>query len=181
MANLLRNKLKWKISPWNGQVKLSLANSVQIEFSYLRFPEADAKHFQTYTFDYVRASEFLECMEQAERSKGYHPYLRAFIDAELDGEDYSIFLAAIVVISPNLPSVSPIWNKSPDFVFSPRQNSQGLPVYIRSLKSPPLTLRTRPLLSHLASSMGLMTSAVRRFETDWIVFPGFLHLNVVST
>src|SRR3712207_4273662 len=74
---------------WVDQA-LSLANSVQSEFLYLRLPEADAQHFQMYTFDHVKAPEFMDSMEHIRNNlRGYHPYLLAFIDADLDGEDYS--------------------------------------------------------------------------------------------
>jgi Predicted nucleotide-binding protein containing TIR-like domain len=74
---------------WVSQA-LSLANSVQNEFLYLRLPEADAQHFQMYAFDYVKAPEFMDGMEHIRSNlRGYHPYLLAFIDADLDGEDYS--------------------------------------------------------------------------------------------
>ena len=74
---------------WVDQA-LSLANSVQNEFLYVRLTEADAQHFQMYSFDYVKAPEFMDSMEQVRSNlRGYHPYLLAFIDAVLDGEDYS--------------------------------------------------------------------------------------------
>ncbi|HEV7738151.1 MAG TPA: nucleotide-binding protein [Chlamydiales bacterium] len=74
---------------WVDQA-LSLAHSVQNEFSYLRLAEADAQHFQIYVSDHVKAPEFMDSMEEVRSNlRGFHPYLLAFIDAELDGEDYS--------------------------------------------------------------------------------------------
>jgi predicted nucleotide-binding protein len=69
---------------------LSLANSLQNEFIYLRLPETDAQHLQMYAFDRIKAPEFMDSMEQIRNNlRGYHPHLLAFIDAKLDGEDYS--------------------------------------------------------------------------------------------
>jgi predicted nucleotide-binding protein len=74
---------------WVNQA-LSLANSSQSEFIYLRLSEADAQHFQMYAFDHVKAPEFLDSIEQVRKNLGgFHPYLLALIDAELDGVTYS--------------------------------------------------------------------------------------------
>jgi predicted nucleotide-binding protein len=69
---------------------LFLANSLQEEFIYLHLPDADAQHFQMYAFDRVASLEFLDSMEQIrENLRGFHPYLLALIDAELDTDIYS--------------------------------------------------------------------------------------------
>jgi predicted nucleotide-binding protein len=74
---------------WVDQA-LSLANSVQNEFLYLRMSNEDAQNFQMYAFDHVNAPEFMDSMEQVRAGlRGYHPYLLAIIDADLDGTNYS--------------------------------------------------------------------------------------------
>jgi hypothetical protein len=62
---------------------LSLANSIQHEFVFQRLPEQDASRFAAYAFKHVKASEFMNTMEEIRASlRGYHPYLLAFIDAK---------------------------------------------------------------------------------------------------
>jgi hypothetical protein len=73
---------------WVDQA-LSLANSLQNEFIYMRLTDTDAQHFQMYAFDHVKGAEFMDSMEQIRNSlRGFHPYLLAFIDAKLDGKEY---------------------------------------------------------------------------------------------
>lgn len=75
-------------SEWVDQA-LSLANSVQNEFLYVRMSEEDAQNFQMYAFDHVMAGEFFNSIEQVRANlRGYHPYLLAIIDANLDSADY---------------------------------------------------------------------------------------------
>jgi predicted nucleotide-binding protein len=70
-------------------VALSLANSLQKEFVYNRLPETEAQPFQVYAFNRIKAEDFMDSMEQVRNSiRGYHPFLLAFVDAELDGKDY---------------------------------------------------------------------------------------------
>jgi predicted nucleotide-binding protein len=68
---------------------ISLANSLQTEFFFDRLAEADAAQFRMHSYTEVYAPEFLSSMKQLRLAiKGYHPFLIAFIDANLDGEQY---------------------------------------------------------------------------------------------
>jgi hypothetical protein len=74
---------------------ISLANSLQTEFFFDRLAEPDAAQFRMHSYTKVYAPEFLLSMEQLRRSiKGYHPFLIAFIDGYLDGEQYSNLFAS---------------------------------------------------------------------------------------
>ncbi len=68
---------------------LSLANSLQREFVYVKLSISDARDLQNYAFQQMKTREFLDTMEKFRtRISGYHPYLIAFVDAHLEGEDY---------------------------------------------------------------------------------------------
>src|SRR3954453_8661093 len=74
---------------------ISLANSLQTEFFFDRLAEADAAQFRMHSYTEVYAPEFLSSVEQLRRSiKGYHPFLIAFINGNLNGERYSNLFAA---------------------------------------------------------------------------------------
>ena len=74
---------------------ISLANSLQTEFFFDRLAEPDSVQFRMYSFTEVHAPEFLSNMEQIRRTiKGYHPFLIAFIDGNLNGESYRNLFAA---------------------------------------------------------------------------------------
>jgi predicted nucleotide-binding protein len=74
---------------------VTTANSLQSEFFFARLPETDAAQFRMYSYTKVFAPTFLGQMEDVRsRIKGYHPFLIAFIDALLDGEDYTNLFAA---------------------------------------------------------------------------------------
>jgi len=97
---------------WVNQA-LSLANSVQNEFLYVRMSEDDAQSFQMYAFDHVMAAEFINSMEQVRISLGgYHPYLVAIIDANLDNTELTNLFAShraqkglSVITVANVPSI----------------------------------------------------------------------------
>lgn len=64
------------------------ANSVQAEFLYSRLPEHDAEQFGMHAYRRTQSTAFMDGMEEIRaRLRGYHPYLMAIIDAELDGDD----------------------------------------------------------------------------------------------
>jgi predicted nucleotide-binding protein len=74
---------------------ISVANSLQSEFFFDRLAESDAAGFRMHAFGEVFAPDLLRDMEALRlRIKGYHPFLIAFIDAELNGEKYSNLFAA---------------------------------------------------------------------------------------
>jgi hypothetical protein len=67
---------------------LSLANSLQREFSFYQLDDSDSKEIRNYMFRELNTGEFLESMDECRtRMTGYHPYLIAFVDAYLTGED----------------------------------------------------------------------------------------------
>jgi predicted nucleotide-binding protein len=69
---------------------LSLANSLQREFLYLKLKDNDARDLQIHAFQEMKTNEFLNSMEKFRtRISGFHPYLIAFVDAYLEGEDYA--------------------------------------------------------------------------------------------
>lgn len=68
---------------------LSLANSLQQEFVYFGLRESDARDLQNYAFQRMKTRDFLDTMERFRtRIAGFHPYLIAFVDAYLEGEDF---------------------------------------------------------------------------------------------
>jgi hypothetical protein len=68
---------------------LSLANSLQKEFSFCALDERDAKELRNYAFRKLRTDEFLKSMDECRtRITGFHPYLIAFVDSYLIGKDY---------------------------------------------------------------------------------------------
>jgi hypothetical protein len=74
---------------------LSLANSLQTEFFFDRLAENDAAQFRTRSCTRVFAPDFLRDMENLRSTiGGYHPFLVAFIDSDLDGDHYSNLFAA---------------------------------------------------------------------------------------
>ena len=69
---------------------LALANTIQSEFTFQRLPGDEAKRLAMHEFERVKASEFMDTMDDVRKdARGYHPYLLAFIDGELDGDDYT--------------------------------------------------------------------------------------------
>jgi predicted nucleotide-binding protein len=67
---------------------LSLANSLQREFMFVRLRDDDARDLQNHAFAEMKTKEFLDTMERFRiRIAGYHPYLIAFVDAFLEGDD----------------------------------------------------------------------------------------------
>jgi len=68
---------------------LSIANSLQREFLYVKLEESHARGLQIHAFQRMKTREFLDSMEEFRaRIAGYHPFLIAFVDAYLEGEDY---------------------------------------------------------------------------------------------
>ena len=66
---------------------MKIANSIQSEFLYLSLPETEANHLKLHAYKQVYAPDFLDAMEHSRtNSRGFHPYLIAFIDGELEGE-----------------------------------------------------------------------------------------------
>jgi hypothetical protein len=67
---------------------LSFANSIQSEFVFSRLPTTQSQALDIIAFDEIEAEEFMGFMEELRQSiSGYHPFLIAFVDAELEGKD----------------------------------------------------------------------------------------------
>lgn len=74
---------------------LAKANSIQKEFLYSRLPESDNQQFRMYAYKHIEASQFLDSMDKVRNNiRSYHPHVIAFIDANLDGDDYSNIFAS---------------------------------------------------------------------------------------
>jgi predicted nucleotide-binding protein with TIR-like domain len=74
---------------------ISLADSLQSEFFFDRLTETDAGQFRMHAYSRIFAPDFLSTMEELHwKIKGYHPFLIAFVDAELDGEKFTNLFAA---------------------------------------------------------------------------------------
>jgi predicted nucleotide-binding protein len=74
---------------------ITVANSLQSEFYFVRLSEADAAEFRMYSFTEIFAPDLLSRMEDLRSSRrGYHPFLIAFIDAVLNGEKYHNLFAS---------------------------------------------------------------------------------------
>lgn len=69
---------------------ISLANSIQGEFFYNLLNPADAQAFRMLAYQKASAEEFLNLIE-SRRSyiRGFHPFLLAVVDTELEGKYYS--------------------------------------------------------------------------------------------
>ncbi len=67
---------------------LQLANSVQNEFVFSFMPDFDPEDFAIEQFYEVKTEEFMNRMERLRADiGGYHPFLIAFVDSELEGKD----------------------------------------------------------------------------------------------
>lgn len=68
---------------------ISIANSIQDEFSYTLLSPADAQAFRMLAYQKVTAQEFINLME-SRRSyiRGFHPFLFAIVDTGLEGKTY---------------------------------------------------------------------------------------------
>jgi len=74
---------------------ITLANSLQSEFFFDRLADGDAAPFRMRSFTEVYAPDLLSEMDALRsRIKGFHPFLIAFIDAEMNGEKYSNLFAS---------------------------------------------------------------------------------------
>jgi hypothetical protein len=97
---------------WINQ-SISLANSLQNEFIYLKLSETDAQRFQVFAYDHIKAPDFMTTMEKIRSElRGFHPYLLAFVDSKLDGEDYTNIFGSVrsekglgVVTIANVPKI----------------------------------------------------------------------------
>jgi len=67
---------------------IDTANSLQSEFFFARLTEHDADPFRMHSFNRILASEFLCNMESLRKQiGGYHPFLIAIVDADMDGDE----------------------------------------------------------------------------------------------
>lgn len=74
---------------------ITLANSLQTEFFFDRLPDAEAGAFRTLSYRQANATQLLNEIDAVRKQlRGYHPFLIAFIDAELKGDRFSNLFAA---------------------------------------------------------------------------------------
>lgn len=67
----------------------NLANSVQTEFLFSEIPTAESAELRMHAFTHVQAADFLDSMETFRAHiRGYHPFLIAIVDANLQGREY---------------------------------------------------------------------------------------------
>jgi hypothetical protein len=67
---------------------VTIANTLQDEFRYTLLPESELEDFRVLAFGRAYAYELLDHLSQIRaRTKGYHPFVIAFVDAYLDGRD----------------------------------------------------------------------------------------------
>jgi len=68
---------------------ISIANSVQDEFSYSLLSLVDAQSFRVLAYQRATAGDFLDSMEDRKAYiRGFHPFLIAVVDTELEGKHY---------------------------------------------------------------------------------------------
>lgn len=64
---------------------VSLANSIQTEIVFSTLPASDSQSHEILAFKYVKTEDFMDQMEDLRRNiGGYHPFMIAFVDAELE-------------------------------------------------------------------------------------------------
>lgn len=69
---------------------ISTANSVQQEFHYALMSPFDAQPFKMLAYQKATAIEFLDQLEKRRKDiRGFHPFIIAVVDTELDGKVYS--------------------------------------------------------------------------------------------
>jgi hypothetical protein len=69
---------------------VSTANTVQDEIIFSFFPETGLNEFRVLAFDHVVSDDIMDRMSDVRIARrGYHPYLLSFIDAALDGREYT--------------------------------------------------------------------------------------------
>lgn len=68
---------------------ISIANSVQNEFSFSLLSPVDAQPFRMLAYQRATAQDFLNSMENRRSYiRGFHPFLIAVVDTELEGKNY---------------------------------------------------------------------------------------------
>jgi predicted nucleotide-binding protein len=67
---------------------ISLANSIQSEIVFSTLSATESQALDILAFNEIKAEEFMDSMDELRISiGGYHPFLVAFVDAELEGKD----------------------------------------------------------------------------------------------
>lgn len=68
---------------------LTLANSVQHEFSFVELSDIQAMDLQMHAYTHAQTTELLDTIENFRKYiRGYHPFIIAIVDANLDGKKY---------------------------------------------------------------------------------------------
>lgn len=77
------------VSTVDVEQAVSIANSVQNEFTYSLLKSADAQPFKVLAYQRATAKKFLDSIEDRRfYIRGFHPFLIAVVDAELEGKRY---------------------------------------------------------------------------------------------
>lgn len=92
---------------------ITLTNASQSAFHFIELPSNDAGLFAMHAYQSVSASQFLDVMESVRGSlRGYHPFIIALVDADLNGKNYSNLFGShradkglAVVTTANVPNV----------------------------------------------------------------------------
>lgn len=67
-----------------------VANSLQEEFLYSRMTKVDSQEFAMLAFRKLKVKDFLDSLEEFRiKIRGFHPFIIAIIDAELEGVTYT--------------------------------------------------------------------------------------------
>ncbi len=68
---------------------ISVANTAQREFVFLEIPDNEAANFRMHAYKRTQASTLLDVLDETRTAlRGYHPFLIAIVDAELNGTKY---------------------------------------------------------------------------------------------
>jgi len=69
---------------------ITTANTLQLDFRFILVPQDELAEFKPYAYGHASADELLDRMSEIrQHNRGYHPYLIAFVDAHLDGQEFS--------------------------------------------------------------------------------------------
>lgn len=78
-----------KVQTINLEQAISVANSLQGEFAFNMMNPADSQSFRLLAYQKATVKNFLDALETQRRAiRGFHPFVIAIVDTELEGETY---------------------------------------------------------------------------------------------